>query len=91
MTSSVMTRMLAPVRLVDEAIEVLQRAVARMDVLVVGDVVAVVAQRRRVERQQPQRVDAEALEVVELLGQAGEVADAVVVAVEEAPGRAPDR
>ena len=73
----------ARVRLVDEALEVVQRAVARMDVLVVGDVVAVVAQRRRIERQQPERVDAELLEVVELLRQAGEVADAVVVAVEE--------
>ena len=83
MTSSVMTRMLAAVRLGDEPLEVVQRAVARMDVLVVGDVVAVVAQRRRVERQQPERVDAELLQVVELLGQAGEVADAVVVAVEE--------
>ena len=60
-----------------------QRAVARMDVLVVGDVVSVVAQRRRIEGQQPERVDAEALQVVELLRQAGEVADAVVRAVEE--------
>ena len=73
----------APVRLVDEALEVVERAVARMDVLVVGDVVAVVAQRRRIERQQPEAVDAEVLQVVELLRQAREVADAVVVAVEE--------
>ena len=51
----------AAVRLLDEAIEVRERAVARMDVLVVRDVVAVVAQRRRIEGQQPQRVDAEAL------------------------------
>jgi hypothetical protein len=54
-----------------------------MDVFVVRDVVAVVSQRRRIERQQPQRVDAEPLEVLELLRQAREVADAVVVAVEE--------
>ena len=73
----------AAVRFGDEVIEVVERAVARMDVLVVGDVVAVVSQRRRVERQQPEAVDAEALQVVELLRQAGEVADAVVGAVEE--------
>ena len=73
----------ALVRLVDEALEVLDRAVARMDALVVGDVVAVVAQRRRIEGQEPQRVDAEPLQVVELAGQPGKVADAVVVAVEE--------
>ena len=70
-------------RLGDEALEVGERAVARMDVLVIRDVVAVVAQRRRIERQQPDRVHAKALEVIELLGEAGEVADAIVGAVEE--------
>ena len=49
-----------------------------------ADVVAAVAQRRRVHRQQPDAVDAEPLEVVELLDQPAEVARAVVVAVEEA-------
>ena len=71
------------VRFGDEAIEVLERAVARMDVLVVGDVVAVVLERRRVEREQPEAVDAEPLQVLELLRQALEVPDAVVAAVEE--------
>ena len=67
----------------DERLEIVERAVARMDVPVVGDVVAVVLERRGEERQQPQAGDAEPLQVVELLRQAGEVADAVVVAVEE--------
>ena len=57
----------ALVRLVHEGAEVVQRAVGRVHVLVVGDVVAVVAQRRRVERQQPDRVDAQRLHVVEPL------------------------
>ena len=83
MTSSVMTRMPAPVGLADEQAEVLARAVAGVDAVVVGDVVAVVAQRRRVERQEPEAGDAQVLEVVELLDQAGEVAHPVVVAVEE--------
>ena len=69
----------APVRLGDEPIEVRERAVARMDVLVVRDVVAVVFERRRIEGQQPQRVDAEVLEIVELARQPWKVADAVVV------------
>ena len=42
MTSSVMTRMLRPVRFLDEPIEVGERSVGRMNVLVVGDVVAIV-------------------------------------------------
>ena len=50
----------------------------------VADVVAAVAQRRLVERQQPEAVDAEPLQVVELLDQAAEVAGAVAVGVGEA-------
>jgi hypothetical protein len=73
----------AALRLAHEGAEVRARAVVRMHVVVVGDVVAVVLERRRVERQQPERVDAEVLDVVELRGQSAEVADAVVVRVEE--------
>jgi hypothetical protein len=54
-----------------------------MDSAVVGDVVAVVAARAGVERQQPQGIDAQRSNVVESLDQTGEVADAVVVRVEE--------
>ena len=54
-----------------------------MNVGVVGDVVAVVAQRRGTEGQQPDGGDAQVLQVVELLRQAAEIADAVGHAVEE--------
>ena len=56
---------------------------SRIDVAVVGDVVAVVAAGARIERQQPERGDAEVPQIIEPLGQAGEIADAVVVAVGE--------
>ena len=49
----------ARVRRVEEALEVVERAVDRVDRRVVGDVVAVVAERRRVEGQQPEAGDAE--------------------------------
>jgi hypothetical protein len=62
----------AAVRLVDEALEVVDAAVRRVDPVVVGDVVAVVAQGRRVEREQPDDVDAQLLHVVEPLDQAAE-------------------
>src|SRR5439155_2381052 len=61
----------------------LERAVRGMDRDEVGDVVPVVAQRRGVHRQDPETVDAEPGQVVEPLGQSGEVADAVAVAVHE--------
>ena len=69
----------------DERFEVVERAVARMHVQVIGDVVPVVAQRGREEGQQPEAGDAEPLQVIELLRQSPEVADAVVVAVEKGP------
>jgi hypothetical protein len=74
----------AAVRGLDEVAEVLDRAVVGMDVEEVGDVVAPVAERARVHRQQPDAVDAEPLEVVELLLHAAQVAGAVAVRVEVA-------
>ena len=72
------------VRLLDQADGVAEVAVARMDREEVGDVVAAVTQRRLVEGQQPDAVDPEPLEVVELLDEPGQVAGAVAVAVLEA-------
>ncbi len=70
-------------RFLHELVKIGARTVGRMHVPVVGDVIPVVAQRRRVERQQPDGVDAEILDVVELLGQSGEIADPVVVGIEK--------
>ena len=73
----------ALVRGVDELHEVGEVAELGQHGGVVGDVVAAVAQRRGEERRQPEAVDAEPLEVVQLGGEALEVADAVAVAVLE--------
>ena len=68
---------------VEEPLERRHRAVVGVDDAVVGDVVPVVAQRRRVERQQPQRGDAEVGQVVEPRREPLEVAGAVAVRVGE--------
>ena len=65
-------------------VEVVERAQPRVDVAVVGDVVPAVGERGRVERAQPDGVDAERREVVDPRRDAGEVADPVAVAVGEA-------
>ena len=62
---------------------VAQAAQPRVDAVVVGDVVAVVPVRGRVERHQPQAGDPEPGQVVDPVGQPGEVADPVAVAVGE--------
>ncbi len=61
--------------------EVAERAVAGIDAVIVGDVVAVVAARRGLERHQPDRGDAEAVQIIEPPQQALEVADAVAVGI----------
>ncbi len=66
-----------------EIAEVRHGAVSRIDVAVLRDVVAVVTQRRGIERQNPQRVDPELLQIVELRGQPWKIAHAVIVRVEE--------
>src|SRR5215472_8140438 len=73
----------ALVRAGNDAAKIRQRAVVGVDAAIIGNVVAVVAPWRRVERQQPDRVDAEAGDVIELLQQAGKIADPVVVRVEK--------
>ncbi len=70
-----------PVRLPQELSEIRQGAVLGVDVEIVGDVIAVVKQRRWVERQQPQGGHPQIADVVQLPDQALEVADAVAGAV----------
>ena len=67
----------------DEFLELGHRPVVGTDVAIFGDVVAVVLAGRGIERQQPDGVDAEARHVIELGVKARQVADAVVVGVEE--------
>ena len=73
----------ALVRGVDELHEVREVAELRQHRGVVGDVVTAVPQRGLEERRQPEAVDAQPLQIVELGGDALEVADAVAVAVLE--------
>ena len=70
--------------LAGELLEVSHGAVARVDGAVVGDVIAVVALRGGKEGRQPDIVDAELGQVVELLRDAAEVSPAVAVRVLEA-------
>ncbi len=72
------------VGLIDAAMKILDCAVVGVDGEEIGDVIAPVAQRRGVHREQPETVDPEPLEVLELLGEPAQVARAVAVAVVEA-------
>ena len=67
--------------LCDQRLEVFHRAEARVDRAIVGDVVAIVALRRREERREPQEVDAEISEVVESVPDAVEIAPTTAVRI----------
>ena len=63
------------------SLKIAQGTVGRMNILVVGDVVAVVAPRRGKEREQPDGGDAQVLQIIQLRAEPAEIAHAVVVAV----------
>src|SRR5260370_896862 len=63
--------------------EILQCSIAGMDCVVIGNVVAIVAQRRGEEWHEPYRADPQFLEVVELRFKPLKITDAITVAVVE--------
>ena len=76
----------ALVGLGEQAVEVVEGPEERVDVAVVGDVVAEVGHGRAEERREPDGVDAEPGEVVEVRRMPGQVAHAVAVGVGEGAG-----
>jgi hypothetical protein len=71
----------ALLRAVGEFDKIADCAVARIDAVIIGHVVAVVAMGRDLERHQPDCRDAEPVQVVETAHQTLEIADAVAVGI----------
>ena len=67
-----------------QGVELGERAESRVHIAVVVDIIAAVCERGRVERAEPDSVDAQSAEVGHLLDDSGEIADAVGVGVGEA-------
>ena len=67
----------------EEGLEIAAGAVIRVDAGVVGDVVAVVLERRGVKRQEPDGGYPQVLQIIQLGGDPAEIADAVPVAVKK--------
>ena len=72
------------VRALDQRVEVGEGPEQGIDVAIVGDVIAEIRHRRGKEGRQPDRVDAERGDMVEVAGDARQVADPVAIAVGEA-------
>ncbi len=73
----------ALVGLGDETLGIGHGAVVAVHVAVFGNIVAIVPARRRIKRQQPDGVDAQRGNVVELFDQARKIADSVVIGIKE--------
>src|SRR2546425_12374415 len=69
----------------NQPVDVAQVTESRLDVAVVGDVVAEVGVGRNRDRAQPDGIDAEPLKVIEPADDTREIADAVTVRVLERP------
>src|SRR5882724_1572589 len=68
---------------VQERTEIIERAETRINIKIIGDVVAVVAQRGRIKWQQPDCGDPQLLKVIQLFDQAAEITHPVAVAIAE--------
>ena len=68
----------------DQRVEIRQRAENRIDIAIIGDVVAEILHRRSEEGRNPDRIDAELGDMVEPAGNAGQIADPVAVRIHEA-------
>ena len=72
---------IARMRRIQKSAEIVERAKIRIDVEIVGNVVAVVALGRRIERQQPDGGDPQLLEIIQFFHQTAEVTHPVAIAV----------
>ena len=66
-----------------QAIKVRHRSKLRIDTLKVGNVIAEIDLRRRIKRRNPDRVNAEILQIVKMLRDSVEVADSIAVGIAE--------
>ena len=73
----------ALVRRAEKRLEIGERAIVRINIVVIRDVVAIIAQGGGVKREQPDRGHAKLLEIIELADQAPEIAHSVAGAVLE--------
>ena len=72
----------ALVSFVQQVLEIIHRPVFGIDTVIIDDVVSMI-RRGGVDRHEPDGIDAERFEIIQFLGDAVEIADAVVVAVVE--------
>ena len=68
----------------NQLIHIVHRAEARVDIVIIGNIIALIRERRAVDRREPDDVDTELLEIIQFADNALQITDAVAVRVTEA-------
>jgi len=63
----------------EKGLELFQSAIHGVNGVIIADVIAIIFERRWVERQQPNRRDAQGFQIIEFLCQPTKIADAIGV------------
>src|SRR4030095_3716397 len=72
-------------RLLDEHLKIVQSAVVRVHIAVVRNIVAIITQRRGIERQEPEGRHAEITQIGQLLDKSLKITDAIAIAIIKGP------
>ena len=75
------TRNAALLAAMRELDKIAQRAVSRIDAVVIGNIVSIIPARGRLKRHQPDGCDAHALEIIQPAHQALKVADSIAIRI----------
>ena len=73
----------ARMRRFDQVFELVQRPIGFIHAVIVGNVIAIVAQGRRVDRHDPNTIHAEGLQIIELFSQPAQIAASIAIAILE--------
>src|SRR5579884_1286542 len=72
--------------LLKQGVQVLQGPEERMHIGIVGNVIAKIGHRRRIDGREPDGVDAEPAQVIELAGDSRQISHAIAIAIEKTAG-----
>ena len=75
----------ALVGLMEQGVQILKGPEERMDIGVIGNVIAKIGHRRWIDRRKPDSVNAEPAQVIQLAGDSREISHPIAIAIEKTP------
>ena len=75
----------ALVGLVEQGVQILKGSEERMDIGVIGNVIAKIGHRRRIDGREPESVNTEPAQIIQFVGDSGEIPYPIAIAIEKTP------